>query len=125
VARPDTVALWAKVRTVADPGWTRAFTEPAPLEKAHGARVVIRFEDGTELADELRVANAHPRGARPFGPEEYRRKFLALSADCVAAPEAERFLHTAMALAGPAGAAPVDLSIRAEGALGAAPGLLD
>ncbi|MGI9438048.1 MAG: MmgE/PrpD family protein, partial [Geminicoccaceae bacterium] len=30
-SRPDTVALWQKVRTVSDPVWTGAFTAPAPL----------------------------------------------------------------------------------------------
>ena len=97
-ARADTVALWRKVRTVSDPDWTRAFTEPAPLEKAHGARVVVTYEDGTTLEDELRVANAHPRGARPFGPAEYEAKFRALSGPWLDADEAGRFLDAAQRL---------------------------
>ena len=97
LARRDTVALWRKVHTVSDPEWTRAFTDPAPLDKAHGARVVVTYDDGTTLEDELRVANAHPRGQRPWRVEDYRRKFRRL-ADRVAETEAERFLDLVQGL---------------------------
>ncbi|MEZ5933452.1 MAG: MmgE/PrpD family protein [Alphaproteobacteria bacterium] len=113
VARPDTVALWQKVRTVADPVWTSAFTDPAPLDKAHGASVVITFDDGRIVEDNLRVANAHPRGASPFGPEDYRRKLLKLSERRVSETEAERFLTLVQGLPAEGSAAPVDLSIDA------------
>ena len=66
VHRPDTVRLWRKIRTLEDPEWTRRFEVPPPLDKDHGARVVVTFEDGRELVDEIAVADAHPRGARPF-----------------------------------------------------------
>ncbi|EAR52689.1 methylcitrate dehydratase [Oceanicola granulosus HTCC2516] len=92
VARPDTVALWRKVRTEADDAWTRAFTDPAPLDKAHGGRVVVTYADGSTYEEELRVANAHPRGARPFGPAEYRAKFLDLAGPAVDGVECARFL---------------------------------
>lgn len=91
-ARPDTVALWKKVRTVPDPDWTRRFVEPAPLDKVHGARVIVTYRDGTVFEDEIAVARAHPRGARPFGPDEYRKKFLDLTAGRVTEDEAARFL---------------------------------
>jgi 2-methylcitrate dehydratase len=113
VSRPDTVALWQKVKTVSDPGWTRAFIDPAPLEKAHGARVVVTYEDGSIYEDELRVANAHPRGRTPWKPEDYRKKFVTLSEGRVAASEAERFLDEAEALPSDRAALPVDLGLDA------------
>jgi 2-methylcitrate dehydratase len=36
---------------------------------------VISLADGREIADEIAVADAHPRGARPFGRAEYVSKF--------------------------------------------------
>jgi len=97
-ARPDTVRLWRKVRTVEDPEWTRRFSEPAPLDKDHGARVVVTFKDGTRLEDEIAVADAHPRGARPFTQQDYVRKFQRLTAEIVEPDEAVRFLGAAAAL---------------------------
>ena len=113
VSRPDTVALWQKVRTVSDPAWTSTFTNPAPLDKAHGARVVVTYDDGSIYEDELRVANAHPRGATPWGPTDYRNKFLSLSKERVVRPEAERFLDRAEALPSDGAASTVDLSLDA------------
>ena len=92
--------LWKKVQTVEDPEWTRRYTEPAPLDKDHGARAVIRFKDGTELVDEIAVANAHPRGARPFRRDDYIEKFRTLTEGIVETAEAERFLDAAQALRG-------------------------
>ncbi|MGI9433600.1 MAG: MmgE/PrpD family protein, partial [Geminicoccaceae bacterium] len=112
-SRPDTVALWQKVRTVSDPVWTSAFTAPAPLDKAHGARVVVTYEDGSTCEDELLVANAHPRGATPWGLDEYRQKFLSLSEGRVANAEARRFLDLIQALPTEEAGTPVDLAIEA------------
>ncbi len=113
VSRPDTVALWQKVRTVSDPAWTSAFTAPAPLDKAHGARVVVTYEDGTTYEDELRVANAHPRGATPWTPNEYRKKFLGLSDGHITMAEAERFLDVVQTLPTDRVDTPVDLAVDA------------
>ncbi len=121
-ARPDTVALWRKVRTVSDPDWTRAFTEPAPLDKAHGARVVVTMKDGTKIEDELRVADAHPMGARPFEPEDYRKKFHNLARNAVDRAERERFLASVERLLQP-GCGPLDLSVKASGLALSSPGL--
>src|SRR3546814_20138307 len=73
-ARADTVRLWRKVRTVEDPEWTRSFTEPAPLDKDHGARAVVTFKDGRALEEEIAVADAPPRGARPLERDEHTDK---------------------------------------------------
>ncbi len=111
--RPDTLALWKKVRTVSDPFWTREFEDPLSLDKAHGARVVVTLEDGSTIEDELRVANSHPRGNAPWKFDDYCKKFLSLSSDYVSASEASRFLDTAASLSNGRDSNPVDLSIDA------------
>jgi 2-methylcitrate dehydratase len=90
--RPDTVRLWRKISTVEDEGWTRRYHSHDPKEKAFGARVVVTFEDGSTLVDELGVADAHPLGARPFGRREYVGKFKALTEGVLDKAETERFL---------------------------------
>ncbi len=91
--RPDTVRLWHKISTVEDPEWTRRYHSHDPNEKAFGARVVITMEDGSAIEDELGIANAHPFGARPFGREEYVKKFRTLTEGIVEPGESERFLE--------------------------------
>jgi 2-methylcitrate dehydratase len=96
--RSDTVRLWRKISTVEDAEWTRRYHSHDPKEKAFGARVVVTFEDGSTLIDELGVANAHPLGARPFRRAEYIRKFRTLTDDVLDAAESERFLELAQRL---------------------------
>ena len=72
-ARPDTVALWRKVSTVEDEEWTTRY-HAAGADQSYGGRVVITMEDGTEIVDEISVADAHPTGARPFAREQYVRE---------------------------------------------------
>lgn len=91
--RPDTVRLWHKISTVEDPEWTRRYHSHDPKEKAFGAKVVITFDDGSTLVDELGIANAHPFGARPFGRTEYIKKFRTLTDDILDRAESERFLE--------------------------------
>ena len=90
--RPDTVKLWRKISTIEDPEWTRRYHSHDPKEKAFGARVVVTFEDGSELIDELGIANAHPFGARPFTRPEYIKKFRTLTDEILDKSESERFL---------------------------------
>jgi 2-methylcitrate dehydratase len=90
--RPDTVKLWQKIRTVEEPEWTRRYHSSDPNEKAFGGRIEISFEDGSVLADELAVANAHSLGAKPFGRAEYIKKFKTLTEGIVPEAEQERFL---------------------------------
>ena len=97
-ARPDTVELWHRIRTVEDPEWTRRYHAPDPADRAFGGRIVVTLDDGTVLEDELAVADAHPRGARPFGRAEYVAKFRALAEGVVAPAEQDRFLAHAAAL---------------------------
>ncbi len=50
------------------------------------------MKNGTILADELAVANAHTLGATPWQRADYIRKFRTLSEGIVADAEVERFL---------------------------------
>ncbi|MEU6860624.1 MmgE/PrpD family protein [Glycomyces sp. NPDC046736] len=117
--RESTVALWHKVRTVEDPEWTERYHDPDPDKRAFGGRVEVTLDDGTQIADELAVADAHPRGARPFGREEYVAKFRTLAEGVVAEAEQDRFLDLAVRLG--------ELDAREVRMLNleAAPGLLD
>jgi len=94
-ARADTVELWRKVTTAEDEEWTRRYHSEDPDEKAFGGRVVIRFTDGSELVDEIAVADAHPLGARPFAREDYIRKFRTLAEPVLEPEEIDRFLDLA------------------------------
>lgn len=90
--RADTVALWRKIRTVEDAGWTRRYHARDPNELAFGGRVVVTLEDGQVIEDELAVADAHPLGARPFARPQYVQKFRTLAEGVVAPDEQDRFL---------------------------------
>ncbi len=96
--RPDTVALWNKVTTQEDAEWTRRYHSNDPAEKAFGGRVEITLADGSTIADEIAVADAHPLGARPFAREDYIRKFRMLAAPVLEPAEIERFLETVQRL---------------------------
>ena len=91
-ARPDTVRLWHKIRTVEDPKWTERYHSRDPDVKAFGGRVEIRMKDGTVIADELAVANAHTLGATPWTRPDYIRKFETLTEGLIDAAESRRFL---------------------------------
>jgi len=78
-ARPDTVALWHKIRTLEDPRWTERYHADDPAMKAFGGRIEIRMKDGTVIADEMAVANAHSLGATPWKRADYIRKFETLT----------------------------------------------
>ncbi|WP_291314742.1 2-methylcitrate dehydratase PrpD [Corynebacterium sp. UBA2622] len=96
--RPETVELWHKISTVEDPEWTRRYHSTDPNEKAFGAKAVVTFKDGSVIEDEMAVADAHPLGARPFGREDYIRKFRTLAEGVVAPEEQDRFLAAAQGL---------------------------
>lgn len=90
--RPETVALWHKVRTIEDPVWTRRYHSHDPVEKAFGGRVVVTLKNGVIIEDELAIAAAHPLGTRPFGRLDYIAKFRSLAAGIVTAVEQDRFI---------------------------------
>ncbi|WP_280366927.1 MmgE/PrpD family protein [Nocardia wallacei] len=93
--RPDTVALWHKIRTVEDPEWTRRYHSADPADRAFGARAEVTLVSGETIVDELGVADAHPLGARPFGREQYIAKFRTLTEGVLEPAEQDRFLAAA------------------------------
>jgi 2-methylcitrate dehydratase len=92
-SRPDTVALWHKIRTVEDPEWARRYHSHDPSEKAFGGRVVVTLDNGRVIEDQIAVADAHPLGARPFRRKDYIAKFRELADGVIASTEQDRFLH--------------------------------
>lgn len=96
--RADTVELWRKITTAEDAEWTRRYHSEDPDEKAFGGRVEITLTDGSTLVDEIAVADAHPLGARPFGREDYVRKFRLLAEPVLTPDEIDRFLELAQRL---------------------------
>jgi 2-methylcitrate dehydratase len=97
--RADTVRLWHRIETREEPAWTERYHSRDPETLAFGGRVEIRFQDGSTMVDELGVANAHPRGAKPFGRADYIRKFRTLTEGVITTREANRFLEAAEGLA--------------------------
>lgn len=93
-ARPETISLWRKIRTVEDAEWTRRYHSRDPREKAFGGRVVVTFRDGRVIEDAIAVADAHPLGARPFERRDYIAKFRSLAEGVVEPAEQDRFLAT-------------------------------
>jgi len=98
--RPDTVALWHKVRTVEDPKWTERYHARRHEELAFGGRIEIRMQDGSVIADEMAVANAHPNGASPWTRPDYVNKFRIMTEGLIMPAEADRFLQACEALPG-------------------------
>lgn len=92
-SRPDTVALWQKVRTEEDPEWTKRYHLSDPAEKAFGGRVTVTFADGSTEVQEIAVADAHPLGAAPFRRQDYLDKFLTLTEAVVDHSDAARYLE--------------------------------
>lgn len=96
--RPDTVALWHKVRTVEDPKWTERYHAKDHNQLAFGGRINIRMKDGTTIEDEMAVANAHPLGATPWTRPQYVNKFRTMTEGLIDPAEAQRFLAACEAL---------------------------
>ncbi len=111
--RADTVRLWQKIRTVEDHAWTERYHSIDPAVKAFGGRIIIRMNDGTEIADEMAVANAHTLGATPWQRADYIRKFRTLTEGILDAAEIERFLDVAQRLPSlsPAGLAGLTIAL--------------
>ncbi len=90
--RADTVRLWHKITTVEEAQWTQLYHEQDPNKKAFGGRVEITLNNGEKLQDELKLADAHPAGARPFKRADYIRKFDLLTGEVIAKAERDRFI---------------------------------
>ncbi|MCB1743250.1 MAG: MmgE/PrpD family protein [Gammaproteobacteria bacterium] len=99
VCSPRTLRLWHCVQTVEDPVWTRRYhgIETGTEQERNGARAfggeaIIELDDGTRIADQARVADAHPLGARPYERADYIGKFQALCDGLIEPAEQRRFL---------------------------------
>jgi 2-methylcitrate dehydratase len=90
--RASTVRLWHTIETREDPEWTRRYHSSDPAEIAFGGRAEIFLRNGARITDEIRVANAHPFGAKPFSREDYERKFQSLTDGILSPQESRRFL---------------------------------
>ncbi|PZQ51674.1 MAG: 2-methylcitrate dehydratase [Rhodovulum sulfidophilum] len=123
--RPETVALWRKIRTIEEPRWTSRYHDVA--DKAFGGRVIVTLRDGRVIEDELALADAHPQGARPFARPQYVAKFRMLAEGIIAPAEQDRFLAAVDRLPDLAAGELGELGIAAApGSLAeAAPGLFD
>lgn len=89
--RPDTIALWHKIRTEEDPAWTQRYHAKGAA-RAFGGKVIVKLKNGRSIVDELGVADAHPAGARPFTRRDYIAKFQSLAEGVVETGEQDRFL---------------------------------
>ncbi|MBL4720098.1 MAG: MmgE/PrpD family protein [Alphaproteobacteria bacterium] len=107
--RPETVALWGKVKTAYDDEWERRYHSMDLTEKAFGGRVDITLSDGTVVRDELAMPNAHPLGANPYQRKDYVHKFQTLAAPIMSEAARARFLASvdAMTEQGPSSLNPV------------------
>ena len=50
------------------------------------------MKDGSKISEEIKVADAHPAGKRPFSRKEYINKFKSLTDGLVSKKETDRFL---------------------------------
>lgn len=112
--RPETVALWQKIRTVEDTQWTTWYHDPNPDKKRFGGKVEITMKDGSKITDELGVANAHPAGAKPFARPDYIRKFNELTEGLISANESKRFLDLVQNLPNLSAAQVQELNVQME-----------
>ena len=90
--RKSTVELWHKISTREDKKWTEKYHDPDPKNKCFGGKVIIEMNDGSTISEEINVADAHPNGKRPFGREQYIKKFRTLTDGIISRKESERFL---------------------------------
>ena len=102
--RSATIDLWQKISTREDAIWDERYHDVDPNRRAFGGRVIVTLKDGRVIEDEIEVADAHPRGAKPFGRDDYVRKFRDLAGIHASPDEQDRFLAAALSLAAlPAG----------------------
>jgi 2-methylcitrate dehydratase len=94
------VALWQKVRTVEETEWDEKYHHEDPEKRSFGGRVVVTLKNGNRVEDEIDVPDAHPRGSRPFGRDDYLRKFHELAGLYATPEEQSRFLAAALTLPG-------------------------
>ncbi len=90
--RPETVALWKKIRTVEDPKWEQDYHQPDPSMRAFGGRLEIVMDEGKVITAEKTVADAHPNGIAPWTWPDYVEKFDRLTEALITEAERTRFI---------------------------------
>ena len=91
--KKSTVDLWRKIKTFEDKKWTKKYHDPNPNKKCFGGRVIIKMKDGSKIAEEISVADAHPNGKNPFKRKDYINKFETLTKYIIDEEESKRFLN--------------------------------
>ena len=91
--KKSTVDLWRKIKTFEDKKWTKKYHDPNPNKKCFGGRVIIKMKDGSKIAEEISVADAHPNGKNPFKRKDYINKFKTLTKYIIDEEESNRFLN--------------------------------
>ena len=61
-------------------------------KKCFGGKVIIKMKDGSSISEEIKVADAHPAGKKPFTRKEYINKFKILTDGIITKKESDRFL---------------------------------
>ncbi|BBZ27523.1 2-methylcitrate dehydratase [Mycolicibacterium madagascariense] len=91
IHQPSTRELWRKIRTQADPTWTKAYSSPDLTKRKFGGRVDITFADGTTNTYIKDNANAfiYPT---PWGRADYIDKFMTVADRYLDDGESARFL---------------------------------
>ncbi len=90
--RPETIALWRKIRTVEDPKWEQDYHQPDPSMRAFGGRLEIVMDEDKVITAEKAVANAHPNGIAPWQWHDYLDKLDRLTESVLAEAERKRFV---------------------------------
>ena len=90
--RKSTVDLWRKISTRENSKWTKKYHDPNPKNKCFGGKVIISMKNGTTIADEINVADAHPSGKKPFKRDQYIEKFKTLTDGVISKTESVKFL---------------------------------
>ncbi len=90
--KKSTVKLWQKIVTRENKKWTKKYHDKDPKKKCFGGKVTIKMKNGATISEEIKVADAHPAGKRPFGRKEYIKKFKTLTNGIITRKESERFL---------------------------------
>ena len=96
--RKSTVKLWKKIITKENSKWTRKYHDRNPKNKCFGGKVIVKMKNGSQIIDEINVADAHPSGKRPFKREQYIEKFKSLTNGIISPKESNRFLQTVQRL---------------------------
>ena len=97
-AKDSTIKLWQKIKTCEEEIWTKYYHDPNPSLRCFGGRVEIKFQDGSIISGEKKVADAHPNGKKPYTREDYINKFRNLTGNIISKEESERFLRLAQQL---------------------------